>query len=941
MALFSSRITDTDILHVISGILSDRMVVFVDEKGDVIFRSSSLLYCKKCPIYHLGKNIYNNIQCPVLELFKIYPKSELKHLNKRVEKTVIEFNDGNKNLFHTSLEPIRLQSGKKKVYLFSVLDKTNLIQAEDDLRRQKELLDTIVRSSPHIVFVKDTSGKFLTCNANFEELLGASEDEAKGRNDYDFFEPEFADALRKHDNLALELGQKRINEEWLRYPDAHEKLFETTRTPLYGKDGSVLGILVVSKEITKEKEIQEKLMLTQYSVDNAIMPTFWVDVENGAIIYANNAACKSLGYTKEELTNLTVMDVDINLAESQFQERAREAKAAKKSQFKTTHKRKDGTLFPVEVITTILGYGGKTYGIGYVIDISERLEKERRLAKKGAMLRESQRIANVGSWELDLRTNNLFWTDQVYRILGIKRDVKPDFDLFVQTIHPQDRENVVNAYNASLEDLNKPYDIVHRVIVGGKVRYVHEQCETTRDVDGTPVYSIGTIRDMTDEHELVEQVRKLSLYDNLTKLPNRDLIKQELGNILKRDKKSSGLVAVCFIDLDEFKYINDIYSHEMGDKILKELARRLKEVANGTYVIGRFGADEFVVIIDGVDTPDEVMEKLNEFLSVIHAPFVVGGEERIIGASTGISLCPDDSDKVDDLIRFADIAMHQAKSFGRNKYAFYAQELTEKMSNRMRMLNQLQESITNSDFELYYQPQVSLENMEVVGFEALLRWNHPAHGMICPNDFIPLAEESGLIVPIGKWVLQSACLQAKTWKEEGVFDGRIAVNISGVQLESEHFVDTVKEALHVSGLEGRYLELEITETTMMNNQNQWLREFDALDFTGVTLAMDDFGTGYSSLASLRKMRLDVLKIDQSFVFDLPESTEACTMTKAIVGLAENLKMQSLAEGVENAEQLTFLKALSCKYAQGYYISRPMRASNVAEFLEYWKNTHKL
>jgi diguanylate cyclase (GGDEF)-like protein len=587
-----------------------------------------------------------------------------------------------------------------------------------------------------------------------------------------------------------------------------------------------------------------------------------------------------------------------------------------------------------------LRYNNKDYNIAFAIDISERIHKEQALAKKEQMLRKSQQIAHVGSWELNLITDELVWTDEVYNILGLSKKIKPDFEIFAQTIHPQDRDSVIEAYQASLKDPKKPYDIVHRVLINDQIRYVHEQCETMRDAKGQPILSVGTIRDMTDEHELNQQVSYLSNYDNLTKLPNQNLIKQELQYALKRSHKSDGLIAVCFIDLDDFKYINDVYSHEAGDQILKELATRMKEVANDTYTFGRFGADEFLVIIEGVKTPEKVIKKIDKFLDAIKVPFDVKGEQCVIGASVGISLSPNDGNSVDDLIKFADIAMHQAKDLGRNRTAFYAQSLTEKMSYRMRMLNSLKDSMANGDFTLYYQPQISLESMQVIGFEALLRWNHPIRGMVGPDEFIPFAEESGLIVPLGKWVLKSACTQANEWLEEGLFNGKIAVNVSGVQLDEGRFAHVVMEALRESGLEAGNLELEITESSLMNNQAAWLKELGKLDAMGVTLAMDDFGTGYSSLAHLRKMQLDVLKIDKSFVFDLPENSEACTMAKAIVGLAENLKMHSLAEGVESAAQLTFLKALGCEFAQGYFISKPMPASEVPEFLNHWKSIHK-
>jgi PAS domain S-box-containing protein len=352
MALFSSRIADTDILNAIGDALPDRMVVFLDDKGKVIFRSNTLLDCKNCTICNVGDSIYDNLDCPTFEIFKMIPKEQLKNLKKPIERTVSRFDGHNKkkHLLHTILEPIEMKGGELITYLFSVTDRTELSRVEGDLIKQKELLNIIVRNLPHIVFVKDLEGRFLACNIHCEELLGASEEEAIGKSDFDFFETELAKSVRKYDELVLKLGEKMVNEEWLRYPDAHDKLFETTKTPLYSKNGSLLGILGVSREITKEKELQEQLMLTQYSVDNAIIPIFWVDAKTGAIFYANEAACKSLGYSKEELANLGIIDIDPNFDEVRWEDHAKKLSLSRIFHFETLHRRKDGSIFPVEIL---------------------------------------------------------------------------------------------------------------------------------------------------------------------------------------------------------------------------------------------------------------------------------------------------------------------------------------------------------------------------------------------------------------------------------------------------------------------------------------------------------------------------------------------------------------------------------------------------------------
>jgi len=500
MGLFSPRVAQSDILYAIGEALPDRMVIFLDADGNIIFRSNTLLNCTNCSICNCDENIYKNIKCPLFEIFKTLPKKELKNLNKRIERTVTKFdNQKKKHLLLTSLEPVGIKGRNKIAYLFSIADRTDFIKTEADLSRQRELLTNIVKNLPNIVLVKDLEGKFLACNTHCEELLGASEEEAIGKSDHDFFEPELANETRKRDELVLKLGEKRVNEEWLRYPDAHEELFETTKTPLYSKNGSLLGILGVSREITKEKEFQKQLMFTQYSVDNAVIPIFWIEFKSGAIFYANDAACNSLGYPKDELMLLRILDINPTIDEDGWSEHIKELRKARVTHFETSHRRKDGTVFPVEILASVLRYGEKVYNIAFALDITERLEKEQILAKKEAMLRESQRIAKVGSWELDLATKMLTWSDETYSIFGIELGKKVKLEDTINLIHPDDKQRVVSAYQASVQNIKNPYhDIVHRIIVNGQIRYVHEQCKTFHDDSGKPLYSIGAVRDMTD-----------------------------------------------------------------------------------------------------------------------------------------------------------------------------------------------------------------------------------------------------------------------------------------------------------------------------------------------------------------------------------------------------------------------------------------------------------
>jgi len=482
----------------------------------------------------------------------------------------------------------------------------------------------------------------------------------------------------------------------------------------------------------------------------------------------------------------------------------------------------------------------------------------------------------------------------------------------------------------------QPYEMVHKLLVHGRIKYVHEHGRTEYASDGRPVRSIGTVRDITDERELASKIEYLVNYDDLTCLPNRLLFTQKLEqHLLDVRKNPEKVFAILFIDLDNFKYINDGFGHSVGDVVLKEVASRLSQWAQTEGMLARFGADEFVLLYDSFKRTSDVAILADALLESFKKPFVVEEETLLLSASVGISLYPDDAKGTEDLIKFADAAMHRAKESGKNHYQFYTNTLSEQMLHKMKIINYLGDAISEEQFELYYQPQISLQSGSIVGFEALVRWHHPLLGFVSPMEFIPAAEESKLIIPLGEWILHEACRQMVKWKKEALFDGVMAVNVSGIQLDNGNFSETVKTILEKTTLPAQNLELEVTESSLMKNPQQWIEELNHLDALGVKLAIDDFGTGYSSLSYLRQMPVDILKVDQSFVRDLPDDSDACVIAEAVIGLGRSMRMESLAEGIETEEQLAFLKASGCQTGQGYYFSKPLPASQAELFLRSW------
>jgi len=435
-------------------------------------------------------------------------------------------------------------------------------------------------------------------------------------------------------------------------------------------------------------------------------------------------------------------------------------------------------------------------------------------------------------------------------------------------------------------------------------------------------------RDITQRKKSEQTIKFMAFYDTLTMLPNRNQFRNHLNEVLQlhEDKKH----AVLFLDLDRFKIINDTKGHSVGDIILQKVAGRLEKAVQNEGLVSRQGGDEFTIVIEDVDK-EKASQVAKRILFEFSYPFEVNSEEFYVTPSIGISIYPVDGRDEETLIKNADTAMYQAKEHGKNNYQFYSNNLAGIATWKMKLENWLRRAMEQKQMTLRYQPQLDLRTGKIVGVEALIRWNHPEYGYIAPSEFIPLAEENGLIVPLGKWILKEACEQRKTWKDEGYEDFPIAVNVSVRQFQDEHFIQFISEMLQEAGLEANYLELEITESLMQNLENSTII-LNQLKELGVLLSVDDFGTGYSSLSYLKHLPIDKIKIDKSFVDDIISHSNQGMMVKTIIDMGVNLKFTVIAEGIETEEQVKFLTQNACQIGQGYYYSKPLSAQKLKEFL---------
>ena len=467
---------------------------------------------------------------------------------------------------------------------------------------------------------------------------------------------------------------------------------------------------------------------------------------------------------------------------------------------------------------------------------------------------------------------------------------------------------------------------------GDAPRYIRSSGEPVFAADGTFAGYRGVGRDVTQSTLVEQQVQQLARFDSLTGLPNRSLFLAELDRALARSQRSGEAFAVCFIDLDRFKFVNDSLGHAAGDELLKTMAQRLRHTLRTTDTVARLGGDEFVLLLERCGDNPAVQHLTDKVVHAIAQPITLHGNHFLVTGSVGVARYPDDGDVAADLLRCADAAMYLAKERGKNNVQFYTSELAEQAARAFEMESALRLALARGELVLHYQPKVSVASGAVVGMEALVRWNHPKRGMVPPGEFIALAEERGLIVPLGRWVIRAACQQIRAWRQAGRVVPAVAVNLSGRQFADNSLIDDLQTALAEFDLVAADLEMELTESVLMSDPERANELLQTLHCMGVKIAIDDFGTGYSSLSYLKRFPATTVKIDRSFIRGLPDDKDDTAITQAVIAMAHSLGLNVVAEGVETQAQLTALQDMGCDQAQGYLLGRPMPADELAQRL---------
>lgn len=657
---------------------------------------------------------------------------------------------------------------------------------------------------------------------------------------------------------------------------------------------------------------------------------------DGRIIDANEAAVNRYGYTREELIHLHIQDLRMLEDESVLLNLLEKARLG--IQFESLHGCKDGSVFPVEISAKGAILNGNPIIVSIIRDTTERKNAEAMvwLEKERAQVT----LDSIGDAVIttDCRGIVEYLNPIAEALTGwtISEAVGYPLEQVFQIVNEKTNEPVESPIVRCLREGRIVGLANHTVLIHRERQRIaiEDSAAPIRDRQGVVIGGVLVFHDVSDKRNLMRELAHQAHHDALTGLPNRILFNELLSQTLAQARRKKSMLAVLFLDLDHFKLINDTLGHNTGDLLLKACSERLKKALREGDTIARQGGDEFLVLLPEIRQEEEAASIAERVLAVFLKPFVLDWNEVFINTSVGISLYPNDGCDLETLIKQADTAMYYAKEQGRNNYQFFTPELNFRAHERLSLENSLRRALEREEFVLYYQPQVDFESGCIVGVEALIRWNSAERGIVSPDTFISIAEETGLIVPIGEWVLRRACTQNVVWQKQGYSPWRIGVNISARQFQEPHFIELVARILQETKMDPQWLELEITESIAMEKGEFSVEMLRSIKELGVRISIDDFGTGFSSLNYLRQLPVDTLKIDQSFVRDIWADDNGETVITMIILLAQNLQLKVIAEGVETETQWTFLKNKRCDEMQGYFFSKPLPAEDLEKRFLY-------
>jgi diguanylate cyclase (GGDEF)-like protein/PAS domain S-box-containing protein len=695
--------------------------------------------------------------------------------------------------------------------------------------------------------------------------------------------------------------------------------------------GKYLGVRVSCRDLTELKKADNELRSSEkrfqsliQSAQDTIMIT---EVDTGIILDANQRA--------EELTGLPIHKIiGLHHAELYPPERKdrymglfkKRVKENRPTQDQMYILRSNGQEVPVEITSSVVEMQGKLIILDIYRDISERKRAEQQLRKLSTAVEQSPASVIITGPNGIIEYVN----DRFLESTGYRRDEVYGENVNLLKSGKTNKEQYVSLWSTIREGKKWRGEFLNKK-KNGDLFWEYTSISPIINDEGTITHYLAVKQDLTDKKEEEKRLMHQANYDSLTNLPNRTLAFDRINQAIYRAKREHMCVGVMFIDLDRFKIVNDTLGHDMGDKLLIEAADRLQECVRESDTVARFGGDEFLIVMPSLESLSNSAILARRTLQAFMAPFIIDQRQIFIGLSIGITGYPMDGNNAQILLRNSDTAMYQAKEAEGNTYRFYTHEMNTKAVERMNIESHLRYALEKNELIIYYQPIMDIDE-RLIGLEVLLRWSNPEIGNVPPNYFIPLAEETGMIIPIGNWIIEQAVKQVKQWNDDSGMDLRLAINVSSRQFRETDLVKTVSDVLKANDFPANLLELEITERLLMEDAPRTSAMLNALSQQGVRLSIDDFGTGYSSLSYLKKFPFNTLKIDRAFINDVLDEAENATLTKTIISMAHSLSLDVVAEGVEEVEQLYFLKENHCDLVQGYYFSKPVPANLFYEYI---------
>ncbi len=800
--------------------------------------------------------------------------------------------------------------------------------------REKHLL-AVANSVQDAIVSADNRGKIIFWNEGARKIFGYEEEEVLGQSLSIIMPDKYRKAHQEGMKRYLQTGEKRVIGQVVEVQglrkDGSEFPLELSLGVWDTENGKYFtGIM---RDITERLQSEIALRRSQSALDATLDGVFMFSTENLKFFYVNEGAVKQVGYNREELLQMTPVDIKPLFNEEKFRQTIAPMIAGEINTlfFTTIHRHKNGTDIPVEIILqNILSKDGEKMFVAMVRDITEREQTGKALRESENKLRIILDSMSEGLLQVDSNEKIEYVNDRFCQMLGFKRHEilgKSMFEFLfdkddVKTVREERiiRRNGVTWYYEL--KLKKKSGTPLYVIVGG--------AQLTNG-EGKITGMMGVFTDISARKRAEDQLLYDAFHDGLTGLANRTLFMDHLRLTIERNRRQqNNKFAVLFLDFDRFKIINDSLGHAAGDELLKQIARRLENSVRAGDLTARLGGDEFVILLNELSDVSESLIVADRVLNNLKPSYNLSGREVFISASIGIALSSAGYRRSEIMLRDADIAMYRAKSNGRARYQVFDREMHEQASEKLTLETEMRHALERKEFEIHYQPIISLKDESLKGFEALVRWRHPERGIIMPIDFIPMAEENGMIFPLGEWILYESCSQMNHWhsKNPNLSHLSISVNLSAKQFSQYNLAEQISAALEETGLNSNSLRLEITESHLMENSEKAIETMKKLCEIGVRWSLDDFGTGYSSLSYLHQLPVYILKIDRSFISKMSVTKENYEIVKTIIKLAKNLKMKVIAEGIEDIDQLSALKKLNCEYGQGYFFSRPLSPDGI-------------